>query len=825
MTRRGAKPAVPLRPRPSAEPAPRLRSSDRKEEDEVRSASYLGERIRRIALGLTAALVTARAYWPSEPDVRIGAGAGLLWVLAVLVAAGLALAASSIGGHFRWRWSWTDLALALLVVLVAISAGHAVDRRPAINLAWEWVALGVAYFLIRNLPRTPQESSVLAGALCATAVAVSVYGLYQAKVELPLLQEQYKRNPQQVLQQLNIDARPGSPEELLFRNRLLASSEVFSTFALANSLAGFIVGPLVIALAVGFQNLVRRDARGSRWALLGMAAPLVLAMLVCLILTKSRSAWIGLLIAMGVIAWDARRRVPARVLWGTALAGVVVVIGLMVGSWAAGRLDREVLTQSPLSLRYRWEYWQGAWGVVTDGASGLKGVWNAPTFWSGVGPGNFAGPYLRHKLPQASEAIQDPHNLFLEVWATAGIWALMALLAALGFGLVNLLVPSAMPANDGSDDRAALTSRKARRSQSATGNSNPIAEHAAAGDDSPPQSVRWLVVCAGAGLILVLFVGEFNLFKADLFPRWLILGATWLAAVFLGGPLWARLPLPVSAVGAAVVAVVINLLAAGGIGIPTVALGLWTMLALGLNLRGDRACGRLREFESRMPALGMAVGWAAVVGTFFGLVMPFWRSEAAMAQAEEAVRRIPPDYERAARAYEMASSADRYNSRAWIGEAYLYLQEWKSHGAKASDDRLKKVSFLLDMAVTLPRNPYACGVHNACADVMAQVLNAVGPQLSPIEAIRYQGKIVAATRRASRLNPTDAQLHARLAEASAAISMYRDAVTEAEEALRLDRITPHLDKKLLDPVRSQLESRLADWKERSAQNASLDAIP
>ena len=74
------------------------------------------------------------------------------------------------------------------------------------------------------------------------------------------------------------------------------------------------------------------------------------------------------------------------------------------------------------------------------------------------------------------------------------------------------------------------------------------------------------------------------------------------------------------------------------------------------------------------------------------------------------------------------------------------------------------------------------------------------PQLSPIEAIGYQGKVVAATRRASRLNPTNAPLHARLAEASAAISMYRDAASEAEEALRLDRITPHLDKKLPDRV-------------------------
>ena len=647
MTRRGAKPPAPPRPRQSLEPSSRPRSSARgTEDDEGRSAAQVGERIRRIALGLTAALLTARALWPSEPDVRTGAGGGLYWVLALLFTAGIALAASFVGGRFRWRWSWADLALALLVILVVISANHALDRRPAINLAFEWAALGIAYFLVRNLPRTRQESSALAGAFVATAVAVSVYGLYQEKVELPTLRQQFRRNPQQMLHQLNIDARPGSPEELLFRNRVLASNEIFSTFALANSLAGFIVGPLVIALAVCFQNAVQREAPGSPRALLAMAGPLVLAMLVCLILTKSRSSWIGLFAAVGLLAWDARGRVPARVLVRAGLAGVVVVAALVAGAWASGRLDREVLTQSRMSLRYRWEYWQGTWGVLSEGAAGLQNLWNAPTLWYGVGPGNFAGPYLRHKLPQASEAIQDPHNLFFEVWATAGFWALLTLLAALGLGLVNLWWPSTVRVNDNSVDRAAPNRRRPRRAQPVA--SEPIADQIGDADDLPPQSARWLIACAGMGLILVLFVGDFNLFEADLFPRWLILGATWLAAVFLGGPLWGRLPLPVSALGAGVVAVVINLLAAGGIGVPAVALALWGMVALGLNLREDRGCGRLREFESRMPAFGMAAAWAAVVGTFFGLVTPYWRAGAAMAQAEDAVRRLPPDYERAA---------------------------------------------------------------------------------------------------------------------------------------------------------------------------------
>ena len=74
-------------------------------------------------------------------------------------------------------------------------------------------------------------------------------------------------------------------------------------------------------------------------------------------------------------------------------------------------------------MLYRWQYWQGAWGVITGGATGVWQAVSSPFFWWGVGPGNFGGPYLKYKLPQASEEILDPHNLFLDVWAMAGFWA------------------------------------------------------------------------------------------------------------------------------------------------------------------------------------------------------------------------------------------------------------------------------------------------------------------------------------------------------------------------------------------------------------------
>ena len=250
-------------------------------------------------------------------------------MLAVFVVCGLALAAGLIGGRFRFRWSWTDALVIGLMTLVARSAWHAVDRRPAINMAWEWIALGLAYLLVRNLPRTRNESSTLAGVLVATAFAVSCYGLYQNGVELPMLQAAFQRNPQQFLRALDIE--PGSRGEEMLRNRLLFSNELFSTFALPNSLAGFIVGPLALALAVSLQSLVRRDTPGSRWSALAMAAPVILVLLVSLILTKSRSAWVGLLVAMIYWAWHARRHLSVRALVASGIGATRVGHGTGAG--------------------------------------------------------------------------------------------------------------------------------------------------------------------------------------------------------------------------------------------------------------------------------------------------------------------------------------------------------------------------------------------------------------------------------------------------------------------------------------------------------------
>ncbi len=749
-------------------------------------------------------LFVARAYYWSE-DAETGTG--LIWVFALLGTSALAVFSFLFEGSAKLRWSWADGAVLLLMLLVGASTSHAPERRAAITMAWEWGGLGLLYFLSRNLPRTRAESATLAGVAVATAAAVATYGLYQVSVEFPQIRQVYLRDPAAVMAQMGIT--PGTPGAESLKQRVLYSNEAFSTFALANSLAGFLVAPLAVAFAVAIENL-RREGRGSRAIAFTLAALPGLAMLICLILTKSRSAWAGLGVALVVLAWRARRVVPRRALIGAGLGFVLLLGSLVAAGLATKRLDVEVATQATRSLRFRWEYWVGAWGVITDAPSpyastGLAALPTGPdpadvartarTFWSGLGPANFAGPYLRHKLPQASEEIQDPHNMLLEVWASSGLVAMLALLAALAIGIREALGP---PSGKEPAEATEL-------------------------EGEAPRSTAWLLVMAGLGWIAVWVLGKLNpMTQGDLLARWLILGGTWAMAVFLGSALWRRRPIPGAGLGVGALALAVNLLAAGGIGVPSVAMMLWLCLALGMNIREDRACGRLREAPGGLgPAVALACAWAMLAGSYYGAVVPFWKSEAVLAQGNALVGSRRPDFEGAREAYRQSIELDRYNVRPWLALADLEYAYWRTPEiARRKEPRWTKVLFALDDALDpVRRNPDNLAIRRRQAAYARRILDDLPADAKPFEILQLKATIVKACRRAAAIYPTNANLRAELAQASADIGMYPDAVREAKQALKLDGMTPHEDKKLSTRLRGLLAAQIPEWQ------AKADAPP
>jgi hypothetical protein len=497
---------------------------------------------------------------------------------------------------------------------------------------------------------------------------------------------------------------------------------------------------------------------------------------------------------MLVIAWRSHGGLSRRTV-ALAVGGLVVVLGGIVGGLGAIRqLDLNVLTESTKSLRYRWEYWRGTWAILTNApnpfapksSAALMAGEEVPTplpeehaYWQGLGPGNFAGAYLRHKLPEASEEILDPHNMVLEVWSTAGLPAAVALLAALGLGLAPVF-------------------RRARE---------PVDE-----PGSPaPSTAAWLIPWAASGWVAVVLLGKLNPFQGDLLTRWVILGLGWVAALALGWMLWRRRPIPAYGAGVAVLAVAVNLLAAGGIGIPGVALTLWVCLALGLNLRDDLPWGTLRERRGIGRTALVALLWAATTGAFWGAIWPFWQSEILTARGEALMEKNPPQYENARKLFLAADEADRANVKPRLDQAELEFAFWKSPGGRAFPGFWERVFIALDEANQGPwRDPNSLQVRRLQIQYARMVLDLL-PSPTPRDLLSLRSKIVRAARRAAQLYPTSPALRAQLAQASAEIGMFGDAVAEAEVALKLNDLTPHLDKKLPAALVGDLKAKLPEW--------------
>jgi O-antigen ligase len=183
---------------------------------------------------------------------------------------------------------------------------------------------------------------------------------------------------------------------------LSTAARAAGTLVEANLFAGYLVLviPLAIATGVAFR---------SRWALLPLMV-VTLLFTVALVATLSRSGWLGLIGATGLllILWPEQRK---RVL---ALAGSVAVVLLVVGLFGPignrfGPGD-SALTE----LASRWDVWTAAMRITLHHPLG-------------VGVANFAYYFL----PYSGGYLSHAHNLFLNMSAERGIIGLVAFIVVL----------------------------------------------------------------------------------------------------------------------------------------------------------------------------------------------------------------------------------------------------------------------------------------------------------------------------------------------------------------------------------------------------------
>ena len=284
-------------------------------------------------MGMTALLV-ARPLFPSESAAQYGDG---LSIVMLWIALGIFWLLGAIGRpRFAIRFGWTDAAVLLLIgwhTVAAIWAAKHGTPRPAVNMLWEWVGLGLGFLLTRQFIVKPREARAAAAVMVALAVAVAGYGLYQYVYEMPQTRAKYAADPDRAMREAGLWYPPDSPERERFEIRL-QNREPIATFALTNSLAAFLAPWLVVLAAVACGCRQNR-----KWLL--RAAICSLPILACLLLTKSRSGYIATGLGLALV-WLICREGAVRIHWKWPLT-IAAALALVVGVGLAVKgLDRDL---------------------------------------------------------------------------------------------------------------------------------------------------------------------------------------------------------------------------------------------------------------------------------------------------------------------------------------------------------------------------------------------------------------------------------------------------------------------------------------------------
>ena len=741
---------------------------------------------RRWLLAVFVALCVARPLVPSEAVSWLGDGHPFTMLLLMITACYLLLAVQR--GGFTRPFHLVDAAVAALVLLCVASATLGVlatlfgagnnpefdervsSPRLAINMLWEWVALGLVFFLARQLIATPRESRAVVAVMIGLAVVLCALGFFQVFVSLPAERAAYAENPDEVLFRLGEWYPPDSPERARFEDRL-GSTEPMATFALANSLAGFLAPWLVVALGVTWNMVQSRPGgqasqpNSGRPAATWMARMAGLAVClsaigICLVLTKSRSAYVAL--AIGLVLLPFSNAAFRRLLNGRLIAAAGVVLALVIAAALfGGGLDAEVLTEASKSLEYRLQYWQATLDMIA----------NYPVL--GVGPGEFQDYYTQYKLPEASEEIRDPHNFLLEVWATGGTAAFLALVVVLaGFAWHSW----------------------------ETSTSDVEAADGAAGDAGGSNEAIGLVAAGGGvGMLFAFGIGPafgFSLSVGQL-AGGLAIGAAVLAILWpwaSGGTLPPRLP----ALGVLVLA--INLLAAGGFTFPGVAGTFWILMALGLNgndraVRAEPATGLMRRLA---PAAALGVTIAAAVACYSTAFWPVLASRALLAKAADEQL---SEKQRVATLLE-ATNADPFSADAWVALARLSLEHLKQDPKSEEWGR----RFLTANGAIVALRGHSSAAWREIGNWYREVYR-VDPNAELAD------RLVQLTRGAAFLYPNSAVLQAEYALALDVAGNTAAAQRTAAKAMELDGLMPHADKKLSPELTSQLEKLLDETEQ------------
>ncbi|MBU6172294.1 MAG: O-antigen ligase family protein [Planctomycetes bacterium] len=375
----------------------------------------LPSRLSPLLLGVYLVL----SQWNPCDSTSVAAGESILLILLGLVLGVFAGIQSLLDPPREARWrSYIPFAIFTFCIWTLVCSYFTLgtgNARSAFLGAWQSIAICGVFTAIYRQIHVGSAGEVYRW-MIGLSLGSALGALYQYFVTMPQLRVRMQQDPTSVYQQLQV--QPGSAEAMQAFNRVM-STEPIGPYALTNSLAGLLATWLVAWILVAYFFVAyspkRADVRYGLPIALGIA---ILGFV--LLLTKSRTAWLAAVIGITIactgdpVLRNHLGKLLVRYRKQSILSGIALLLCVAILFWK----DPLLLWEAGKSLSYRMDYWQGAWKLFCQSP------------WIGYGPLNFQSGYTTVKSFTASENPADPHNLWIESAMWGGIPLLSIVIAA-----------------------------------------------------------------------------------------------------------------------------------------------------------------------------------------------------------------------------------------------------------------------------------------------------------------------------------------------------------------------------------------------------------
>jgi O-antigen ligase/tetratricopeptide (TPR) repeat protein len=376
--------------------------------------------ITHIAFILAVAVMIGRLMIPDalrDPEQPIpgvishanpGPATGLVLDLLAIAPALLVLVRRAVDAGFRLAPKWSHLPMFALLCWAMLSTAWASDRFAAAVSSAHFFAAGCLLWAMSQVVRTAAALRLVAAVCFGLLLVVFVQTLLHRWIDVPQTIAYFNQNKETILRQQNDE--PGSFAARQFEMKV-TSGELQVYFKSSNTVAAVALLLFAACVGIGIQRLA--DGDGNYFLVLPVIAAGALTYV--LIAAKSKTSFFTPF--LGVIAvgcfYEFRqqlRRYHRRAFLASVAAVAFAIIALVGhGLYHHGLFPGHLSN----SLDFRWNYWIAS-----------AGIFRAHPIL-GVGWDNYAMHYLAYRVPEATEAIRDPHNFlvhfFVELGAIGGL--------------------------------------------------------------------------------------------------------------------------------------------------------------------------------------------------------------------------------------------------------------------------------------------------------------------------------------------------------------------------------------------------------------------